>query len=123
MGLMFLKLRIANFEHFEIEEELDFVLDSGARYTVVAAPVLERLGIEPLVEQEFGLSNGDKIRRKKGAALFRYCDRVGSADVIFGEEGDVQLLGWLALESLGLALDPLKRELRSLPKILARQGG
>jgi hypothetical protein len=51
--------------------------------------------------------------------LFRYGERVGGADVIFGEEGDHQLLGALTLEALGLALDPLKRELRPLPMMLA----
>ena len=41
------------------------------------------------------------------------------ADVIFGQEGDSMLLGAFTLESLGLVLDPLRRELRSLPMILA----
>jgi hypothetical protein len=44
---------------------------------------------------------------------------VGGADVIFGEEGDYCLLGVLTLEALGLVLDPLKRELRPRPLILA----
>ena len=64
-------------------------------------------------------ANGTKIIRKKGGALFRYEDRVGVADVIFGEEGDSNLLGAFTLESLGLSLDPLKRELKPLPKVLA----
>ncbi len=43
--------------------------------------------------------------RKKGGALFKYGDRV--------------LLGVFTLEALGLSLDPLRRELRPLPMILA----
>ena len=39
--------------------------------------------------------------------------------MIFGEEGDSSLLGAFTLEALGLTLDPLKRELRPLPMILA----
>ena len=46
-------------------------------------------------------------------------ERVGVADVIFGEEGDSALLGAFTLEALGLSLDPLRRELRPLPMILA----
>ena len=34
--------------------------------------------------------------------------------MIFGEPGDVWLLAALSLESLGLLLDPLKRELRPM---------
>ena len=82
---------------------------------------MEKLNIKPkpLAEQEFRLANGTKIIRKKGGALFRYGDRVGVADVIFGEEGDSNLLGAFTLEVLGLALDPLKRELKPLPMVLA----
>jgi len=39
--------------------------------------------------------------------------------VIFGEKGDSTLLGAVTLESLGVWLDPLRRELRPLPMILA----
>jgi len=39
--------------------------------------------------------------------------------VIFGEEDDSILLGSLTLEALGLVLDPLKRELKPLPMVLA----
>ena len=51
-----------------------------------------------------------------GAKLFG--DKVGGADVIFGEEGDSNLLGATTLESLGLALDPIRRELKPIPMIL-----
>lgn len=98
---------------------VEFLIDSGAVYSVVPTPVLEGLGIKPLIEQEFRLANGEAIRRKKGVALFRYEDKIGGADVIFGEPGDSQLLGAFTLEALGLALDPLRRELKPLPMVLA----
>ena len=44
---------------------------------------------------------------------------MGVADVIFGEKGDHELLGAFTLEALGLVLDPLKRELKPLPMLLA----
>ena len=56
--------------------------------------------------------------RRKGVALFRYGDRIGAADVIFGEEGDSTLLGATTLESLRLVLDSLRRELRPVPMVL-----
>ena len=81
---------------------------------------MNNLGIKPLADQEFRLADGTKIARKKGAAVFKYENRIGGADVIFGEEGDSVLLGALTLESLGLTLDPLKRELKPLPMILGQ---
>jgi len=119
MGLTFLEIEVGNPANPEVTEKLDFLIDSGAIYSVVPTPVLERLGIKPLSEQEFRLANGTKIVRKKGGALFKYGDRIGVADVIFGEEGDIMLLGAFTLEALGLALDPLRRELKPLPMILA----
>ena len=119
MGLTYLELEVANVAKRRVTEKLQILIDSGAVYSVVPTAVLEKLGIEPLVDQEFRLANGDTITRKKGGAVFRYGKRVGVADVAFGEDGDAVLLGALTLEVLGLSLDPLKRELRELPMMLA----
>jgi clan AA aspartic protease len=119
MGLTVLEVEVANPGKPRVTEKLEFLVDSGAVYSVVPARVLKRLGIKPLAKQEFRLADGSKIVRKKGGALFRYQDRVGVADVIFGEKGDSQLLGAFTLEALGLSLDPLRRELKPLPMVLA----
>jgi len=119
VGLTVLELEVGNPANPETTENVEFLIDSGAIYSVVPIPVLERLGLRPLATQEFRLADGSKITRKKGGALFRYGDRVGVADVIFGEEGDSALLGAFTLEALGLSLDPLRRELKPLTMILA----
>ncbi|HBR10258.1 aspartyl protease family protein [Candidatus Bipolaricaulota bacterium] len=119
MGLTVLEIEVGNPANPEVTEKVDFLIDSGAIYSVVPTPILEKLGIKPLAEEEFRLANGTKVVRKKGIALFRYGERVGGADVIFGKEGDHKLLGAFTLEALGLVLDPLKRELKPLPMLLA----
>ena len=119
MGLTVLEIEVGNPVAPEVTEKIEFLIASGAIYSVVPSSILARLGIKPLVEQEFRLANGTKIVRKKGGALFKYGDRIGVADVIFGEEGDSVLLGAFTLEALGLSLDPLRRELKPLPMILA----
>ncbi len=118
MGLTVLNIEVGNPANPEITEPVELLIDSGAIYSVVPTPILEKLGIRPLSEQEFRLANGSRIVRKKGVALFRQGERIGGADVIFGEEGDSQLLGAFTLEALGLGLDPLRRELLELPMIL-----
>jgi clan AA aspartic protease len=123
MGLTVLEIEVGNPADPEVTEKIEFLIDSGAIYSVVPTSILQRLGIRPLVEQEFRLANGTKIVRKKGGALFKYGDRIGVADVVFGEEGDSVLLGAFTLEALGLSLDPLRRELKPLPMILAVQIG
>lgn len=119
MGLTHLELEVGNPADPTKVERVEFLIDSGAIFSVVPAQVLERLGINPIIEQEFRLANGEKISRKKGVAVFCHGERRGGSDVIFGEAGDYTLLGALTLESLGLVLDPLKRELRPMPMILA----
>jgi clan AA aspartic protease len=121
MGLTVLEIEVGNPAQPEVTEKIEFLIDSGAVYSVVPSPVLERLGIQPLAEQESRLADGTKIVRKKGGALFKYGDLIGVADVIFGEEGDSLLLGAFTLEALGLALDPLRRELKPLPMILGTE--
>jgi clan AA aspartic protease len=119
MGLTVLDVEIANPAQPDVTKSVEFLIDSGAIYSVVPTPILESLGIKPIVEQSFRLADGSKITRKKGGAVFKYKDQIGVADVMFGEEGDSSLLGAFTLEALGLALDPFKRELRPLPMILA----
>jgi len=119
MGLTFLRLEVANQSAPERTEPVEFLVDSGAVYSVVPRPVLERLGIAPVGEQTFRLASGQSIHRQTGGALFKYRGKVGVAAVIFGEESDSTLLGAHTLEALGLALDPLRRELMPLPMMLA----
>jgi predicted aspartyl protease len=121
MGLTHVELDIANVAEPERTERVECLVDSGAIYSVVPADLLVRLGIRPITEQVFRLANGERITRRKGGAVFKYGERIGVADVIFGEAGDANLLGAFTLEALGLALDPLKRELRELPMMLADQ--
>ena len=120
MGLTFLEIEVANPAHPKITKSVKFLVDSGAIYSVVPASILKKLGIKPLTTEQFILANGEKIIRKKGGALFKYGKKIGVADVIFGESEDSTLLGALTLEALGLMLDPLRRELKPLPMILAR---
>ena len=111
MGPTFLEIEVGNPANPDVTERVEFLIDSGAIYSVVPAPILERLNIRPLSEQVFRLANGTKMTRRKSIALFRYGERVGGADVIFGEEDDSNLLG-------ATTLDPLRRELRPLPMVL-----
>ena len=119
MGLTVLEVEVGNPATPEVTEKIEFLVDSGAVYSVVPAAILDKLGIRPLATQQFRLADGSKIERRKGGAFFRYGELVGVADVIFGEEGDYTLIGSLTLASFGLVLDPLRWELKPLPMILA----
>ena len=119
MGLTYIQASIANPARPRRSAKLKFLIDSGAFYSVVPARVLRRLGIKPGKTKTFILADGTEVKRSLGQALFRLNGDEGASPVIFGETGDSVLLGIVSLEALGLILDPLKRELRPLPMMLA----
>ena len=114
MGVTTLTVEVANNAAPEVTESLEFIVDSGAVFSVVPTEVLRRLGIRPVQQQTFQLANNTRIVRWKGGALFKFREYVGFSEVIFGEEGDATLLGAHTLEAFGLGLDPIKRELRPM---------
>jgi predicted aspartyl protease len=118
MGVTTLMIDVANPSKPTVTERLEFMVDSGAVYSVVPTPVLRKLRIRRQKRETFRLADGKTIVRWKGGALFRLQEYVGFADVIFGEKGDATLLGALSLEALGLSLDPIKRELRPMQLVL-----
>lgn len=118
MGITFLKLQIANPARPSRKETLEFLVDTGAIYSVVPASVLRRLGIKPDRTVEFTLADGSHTRRRLGGATFEIDGRRGPSPVISGEKDDAVLIGAVTLEALGLMVDPLKRQLRPLPMLL-----
>jgi len=119
MGLTYIRASIANPARPRRSARLKFLVDSGALYSVVPAAVLRRLGIKPGTSKSFILADGTEVKRSLGQALFRLNGEEAASPVIFGAAGDSVLLGSVSLEALGMMLDPLKRELRPLPMMLA----
>lgn len=75
--------------------------------------------MKPYKNIKFTLADGTIIQRQVGDAYFEYKGDGGAAPVIFGEEGDEPLLGATTLESMGLILNPFKRELIPMRMLLA----
>jgi predicted aspartyl protease len=119
MALTYVKVRVSNPSAPRRRIDQELLVDSGALYAVVPATVLKRLGVRPHGTETFPLADGSHPKRKIGSAFFEIDGRKGASTVIFGERGDAGLLGAVTLEELGLMLDPLKRELRPLPLMLA----
>ena len=118
MGLTFIKASIINPANPRRKTSLDFLVDSGAVYSVVPKKRLKRIGIQPHGTRVFTLADGTHMTREIGAAIFAINGEQGASPVIFGEEGDSLLFGMISLEALGLILDPIRRELRPLPMVL-----
>lgn len=111
MGVTKIKLVIKNTARPSRKAEGDFLVDSGAHYTVVPAKLVRKIGLKKAHEQEFVLADGRIVKRAIGSALIQFQNRELAVPVVLGEENDGALLGVTTLESFGLMLDPFKREI------------
>lgn len=97
--------------------EVKFLIDSGAIFSLIPEVELNKIGIVSYKTMDFYLADGTKITRRVGDAYFEYQGEGGAAPVVFGEEGDMPLLGATALEACTLVLNPYKRELYPMKHI------
>jgi clan AA aspartic protease len=118
MGLTHQRLTVKSSRKGRKAIEIDFLIDSGAVYSLVPRKQLKSIGIAPYKTLEFTLADGSSVKRDVGDAYFEFRGDGGAAPVIFGEEGDQPLLGATTLESLGLILNPFQRDLHPRKMVL-----
>ena len=99
--------------------DLEFLVDSGASYTLVPDGTWQRLGLRPVREITLVLADGTHIPRQVSYCEIRLPQGAGPTPVILGEPGDAPLLGVVTLENLGLILNPLTRTLQPMRMLLA----
>ncbi len=87
------------------------LVDTGAELSWFPAPVLKSLGITRLKEWHFRQADGTVLSRWTGAAVVYAGGTMTNDEVVFGEPGDVVLLGARSLEGLNLRVDPVTKEL------------
>jgi len=91
--------------------ELHVMVDTGSEYNWVPSGVLESLGVVRVRRDRFEIADGRVLERDVGFAMIYAGGRSGAAAVVFGETGDMTLLGAIGLESLNLRVDLGRKEL------------
>lgn len=120
IGVTYVQVKVSNPRHpGERAIELEFLVDTGAIYSVVPRERLEALGVAHLERHQFTLADGTHQAYDVGEAFFELAGKVGTSKVIFGPPGVVPLLGALTLESLALMVNPVTRELLPMRLVLA----
>jgi len=99
--------------------EVDFLVDSGATYTLLPKKVWKQLNLKPFEELKFTLADSTVLSRNISEVWLEYGGRGRTVQVILGEDKDEALLGSLTLEALGLVLNPFTRELMPMKLMLA----
>lgn len=102
------------------EQEVRFLVDSGATYSLLPEPVWKAIELEPKREHGFTLADGRTVTRRVSECYIILPQGDGHTPVILGEPGDEEaLLGVVTLKILGLVLDPFKRTLEPMRMRLA----
>jgi clan AA aspartic protease len=111
MGITFTRAKISNpRQPSRRAVELEFLIDTGAIYSVVPRSIARKLALSKLDREEFTLADGTRRAYDVGEAFFELGDRRGTSKVVFGPSDVTPLLGALTLESLGLMVNPVTRE-------------
>lgn len=88
------------------------MVDTGSEFTWIPAKKLESIGIErEKKDVQFRMANGQTITRSVGFAIIRVGKGFTIDEVVFGEPGDLALLGARTLEGLNVTVDSARKRL------------
>ena len=97
------------------QETLEFLVDSGAVYSLLPQAVWQSLGLQPYREERFVLADCTAVIRNVSYCFMVLPQGEGYSPVVLGEPDDDQaLLGAVTLENLGLMLNPFSRTLHPM---------
>ena len=97
-----------------------FLVDTGAVFTVLPEALWRRLRLTSERTAEFTLADGTTITRGVSECRFTVAGRTATSPVVLGGPSDAALLGAVTLETLGLMVNPLSRELLPMRLMLSR---
>ncbi len=116
MGTFFVENALASPRQPERREQLKLLVDTGSTYTWVSATFLQGLGLQPTERRRVLTIEGKSVERPAAEVLLTLEGRTLHTVCLFGEGGDLEVLGAYTLEGFGLAGDPVQRRL--VPAIL-----
>lgn len=87
-------------------EPVEMRVDTGAKFTKVPRELLERLGAAQENTYTAGLADGSLVERTRSRTIIRLQGKEFPTPVTFAEDGELSLLGAMALEDALLVMDP-----------------
>ena len=95
----------------------NFLVDTGATDSMVPACELKRIGIQPSAKKPYELANGEIHRYEVAWVELSLMEETIESRVIFGPDNAEPILGVMALEAVGLVVDPTNQKLKKLPAL------
>jgi len=114
MGYVRVKGVIANPLRRNVRVEVEFVVDTGAIYTMVPKSIAEKLGLEIVGKRRFRIASGEIVEYPVSEAYI-IVENIGVTSlIVLGSEKTPPLLGTTTLELMGLQVDPVTGKLKPL---------
>ncbi len=117
MGLMHATVTVRNPADPTRASDIDFLVDTGAYDCLVPRRQLEAIGLVAKGTRVYRLADGSQLRFDTTVAEVEYKSDVVGMTVIMGADEAIPLLGAIALEALGLEVDPVNKRLHRVPAI------
>jgi len=92
--------------------EAEFLVDTGAVDCLAPAKALRRAGIKPEGTNVYESAESSPVELEYGFARFSPMGQETVTPIIFGPDGSEPILGVLALEGLGISVDPKTQSLK-----------
>jgi len=86
-------------------------VDTGAELSWVPTGLLESLGVERNKRWRFRQANGTVLEGWTGTVSVYVAGKRAGDEVVFGEPGDLTLLGSRTLEGLNFRVEPVTKQL------------
>ncbi len=87
------------------------LVDTGAELSWVPTELLESIGVERNNQWRFRQANGTVLERWTGTVSVYVAGKRAGDEVVFGEPGDLTLLGSRTLEGLNFRVEPVTKQL------------
>lgn len=100
------------------QENVRFLVDSGATYSLLPKTVWESIGLKPKRKMSFTLADGTTVERAISESFVVLPQGEAHTPVILGEKDDEALLGVVTLGILGLVFNPFDRTLQPMRMLL-----
>ena len=122
MSDIFLKLIIANIRDTSRQQEVEFLVDTGATRAWIPVEMAQTLGVEPAGTVPLELADGSVTERPYGFCLFVYDGETVAGNVIIGPPGCEPLVGTHVLQDFRMIVDLDRHEVSRRRAMRAKQG-
>ncbi len=119
MGMTYVRAKMNRPDRRGPSIEERFLVDTGAIYTVLPEKTWRTLKLKPQRTVEFTLADGTIITRGVSECRFTIENQSATSPVVLGQAEDSPLLGAVTLETIGLMVNPLSREILPMRLMLA----